>query len=132
MVSYSADGGRAEGLSRFSDCILAVRGEATSQSREHLKTVYANLRMGRTLKDSLTALDVTARGHNLVLLPSGVQEGNQLRIHNLVLLPSGVQKGNQLRLWQLPTGSRPPVQVAFGAECVAASSACSVPGTGME
>eukprot|EP00288_Rhodomonas_lens_P011056 CAMPEP_0177750514 /NCGR_PEP_ID=MMETSP0484_2-20121128/33062_1 /TAXON_ID=354590 /ORGANISM="Rhodomonas lens, Strain RHODO" /LENGTH=518 /DNA_ID=CAMNT_0019265573 /DNA_START=176 /DNA_END=1727 /DNA_ORIENTATION=+ len=79
MVSYSADGGQAQGLNRFSNCILAVRGEATDESRDHLQTLYENIRMGRTLKHSLTELAGTTREHNLVLLPPQVQEANGMR-----------------------------------------------------
>eukprot|EP00961_Rhodomonas_salina_P268972 3634776-Rhodomonas_salina.1 len=76
MVTHSADRGQAEGLSHVSDCILAVRGEASPQSRDHLQTLYENLRTGRTLKHSLTILTGATQEHNLVLLPSRAQQAN--------------------------------------------------------
>eukprot|EP00961_Rhodomonas_salina_P146727 1975469-Rhodomonas_salina.1 len=79
MVSHSADGGHGESLSRFADRILAVRGEASFASRNHLETVYQELRRGKTLRQALTYLDFTTHEHNLVLLPSQVQEADLVR-----------------------------------------------------
>eukprot|EP00961_Rhodomonas_salina_P130700 1759491-Rhodomonas_salina.3 len=81
MVSHSADGGHEKALSRFADRILAVRGETSPESRNHLETVYEDLRKGKTLKQALGRLNNMTRrsGHNLVLLPSQAQEADRVR-----------------------------------------------------